>query len=72
MGSCTSSITGDCDRTRGSDLKIKRGGFGVDIRKNFFTLRVVTHWKVLPREVVDVPSLKTPQVRLPGALSNLL
>ncbi|KAK4819750.1 hypothetical protein QYF61_010885, partial [Mycteria americana] len=43
-----------------------------DVRKKFFTLRVVRHWPRLPREEVDAPSLETFKVRLDGALSNLL
>ena len=35
-------------------------------------MRVVKHWKRLPREVVDAPSLATFKVRLDGALSNLI
>ena len=35
-------------------------------------MRVVKHWHRLPREVVDAPSLETFQVRLDGALSNLI
>ncbi|KFM08473.1 hypothetical protein AS27_06468, partial [Aptenodytes forsteri] len=53
-------------------FKLKGGRFRLDIRKKFFTLRVVKHWNRLPREVVDAPSLETFQVRLDGALSNLI
>ena len=33
---------------------------------------MVKHWHRLPREVVDAPSLETFEVRLDGALSNLI
>lgn len=35
---------------QGSSTKLHQGRFGLDIRKNFFTVRV-------PREVVDAPGL---------------
>ncbi|KFP97108.1 hypothetical protein N329_05527, partial [Haliaeetus albicilla] len=53
-------------------FKLKECRFRLDIRKKFFTMRVVKHWNRLPREAVDAPSLETFRVRLDRALSNLI
>ncbi|KFQ47941.1 hypothetical protein N333_10201, partial [Nestor notabilis] len=43
-----------------------------DIRKTFFTMRMVRHWNRLPREAVDAPSLEVFKARLDGILINLV
>jgi len=44
----------------------------LDIRRKFFTQRMLTHWNRLPKEAVDAPSLEALKARLHVALGSLV
>ena len=58
--------------TSWNGFKLKQGRFRLDIRRKFFTQRVVTHWNRLPKEAVDAPSLEAFKARLDVALGSLV
>jgi len=60
------------NRTRGNRHKLKLRKFLLNMRKNFFPLRVTEHWNKVTRGVVEPPSLEIFKTHLDKVLCNLL
>ena len=57
---------------RGDGFELKQGRFKLDIRRKFFTMKVVRCWIELSGIAVDAPFLEMFKVRLDGALVNVI
>ena len=60
------------NRASRNGFKLEEVRYRLNIRKTFFTVRVVRHWNRLPRDAVDASSLEAFKARLKEALSKLV
>ena len=56
--------------TRGHDLKLKAKSSKKEIRKHFFSVRVISEWNGLPDKVVSAPTLNSFKNRLDSYMGN--
>ena len=57
-------------RTRGHRFKLDKSRFRTNLRKHFFTNRIIDDWNALPAETVEAETLLTFKTRLDKAHGN--
>ena len=58
--------------TRGHSLKLAKNKCRLEVRRNFFSQRVVNNWNSLPEDIVEAPCLNTFKARLDRYWRNYL
>ncbi|KFV69019.1 hypothetical protein N307_12928, partial [Dryobates pubescens] len=52
--------------------RLCQGRFRLEVRRKFYTERVIAHWNGLPEEVVESPSLGVFRARLDRMLGSMV